>query len=151
MNFSPVPHPPYSPDAPRAHPPTHPCRSEICTWNRSSFVPASDVVLSVESRGRRQKRQCARLGKIICKENNEGRGQGAWGGGPACVRGIALTNLVVVPCCVSLLAVSAFGIHYGTPPLKRALWTAQKPENRRAPELPPQASTTWNSAFYQKK
>ena len=38
------------------------------------------------------------------------------------MRGIAFTNLVVVPCCVSLLPVSTFGIHYGTPPIEtRAL------------------------------
>ena len=51
------------------------------------------------------------------------------------MRGIAFTNLVVVPCRVSLLPVARFEIHYETPPVgTRALVCAEnrKPKSTRA-------------------
>ena len=53
------------------------------------------------------------------------------------MRGIAFTNLVVVPCRVSLLPVTRFEMHYETPPVEtRALDCAKNPKTEEHQSCP---------------
>ena len=143
MNFSPAPHSPYSPDAPRAHPPTHTLAEAKFAHGigRRLFRRAmSCFQLNPVAVGRNANANA--LARSSARKITRGGGRGH--------EGAALRVCVALPSQIWLLClvVSPFYLWHGLkstmrpPPLERALWTAQKNENRRAPELPPQAFTT---------
>ena len=66
------------------------------------------------------------------------------------MRGIAFTNLVVVPCRVSLLPVARFEIHFETPRWNARFGLRRKPKTEEHQSCPRRLSRPETALFFRK-